>query len=628
MCGIAGFVAERDADAATLRTMTDALSHRGPDGAGYFLATSADGRHRIGLGHRRLAIIDLEGGAQPMSDVEQGCVLTFNGEIYNYRELRHELIGRGHVFRTSSDTEVVLAAYRQWGEACLTHLHGMFAFALWDERRQLVFLARDRFGKKPLFVMRDGGNLAFASEIKALLSLSWAPRSIDPAGLSGYFSYRYVPGPRTLFAGIGKLPPAHYAVFAGGTYHEARYYDVPDSCPRSSRANAATPRDDGKDDAVAGFLKRLDTAVAARMVSDVPFGAFLSGGIDSSAVVGLMTRHSNRRVMTFSVGFDEAAYSELEYAGEVARHFNTDHAEVVVRAAEVADLLPEMTSFRDAPVAEAADVPLYRLSQEAAKRVKMILSGEGSDEILGGYPKHVYERFVLNYQSVMPASLHRLVVTPVAARLPYGYSRIHTLVETAGLYDTSTRMARWFGALTPSARRELLAVDLPPALADIPRSPDEPLRGILAFDQQSWLPDNLLERGDRMTMAASIEARMPFMDHQLAEYVSLLPDSLRVKGMTTKWLLRRAMERILPHRILTRPKVGFRVPISDWFRGQWRDFVRGALLDSSSLTGRLYRPARLAQVIREHEQRRHNHEKLLWSLLALELFQRQYRLAL
>jgi asparagine synthase (glutamine-hydrolysing) len=627
MCGIAGFVGRQGVNAEVLQRMTDALVHRGPDGSGRFIRRCENGTGLVGLGHRRLAIIDLAGGAQPMADAEGQLVLTFNGEIYNYRELRAALARLGHTFQTHSDTEVILAAYREWDVSCVERFNGMFAFALWDARRERLFLARDRFGKKPLFLIRHNGGLAFASEIKALLGLPWMSRQLDPIALAGYFAYRYVPGPQTFFSGVRKLPPAHYALFEKGIYCEARYYVIPDSMERGLLAAGRADRK--PENAVDEFLRLLNDAVKARMVSDVPFGAFLSGGIDSSAVVALMARHGSRPITTFSVGFDEAAYSELEYAGEVARHLGTEHHEIVVRHGDVADLLPELTWFRDAPVAEPADAPLYRMSRAAAGHVKMILSGEGSDEVLGGYPKHVYEPWVTRYQDIVPPIIHRLLVEPLAQFLPYNARRIRTLVESAGLYDHEIRMARWFGALTPTERKALLALQLPHSGADIPLPLHEPLRSILAFDQQSWLPDNLLERGDRMTMAASIEARMPFMDHRIAEYVSGLPDRLRVNGRTTKWLLRRAMEQVLPGRILTRPKVGFRVPVAQWFREQWRDMVHDALIDTAtSSTEGIYDRLELRRIVTEHQKGYRNHEKLLWSLLALELFQRRYRLAI
>ena len=621
MCGIAGWIAStslvREAD---LRRMIDVIRHRGPDDEGFFVADVSRGRDRVALGHCRLAIIDLAGGRQPMASADGAQVLTFNGEIYNYRDLRRELSAAGHSFRTMSDTEVVLEAYRRWGTACLSRLRGMFAFALWDASCNSLFLARDRFGKKPLFYLADPGVFAFASEIKALLELPGVERRLSPAALARYLEYRYVPGPDTLFSGISKLPPGHFGLWQGGRLGVTRYYVPPDAMARSDEPRSG--------DVIGDFLSLLDEAVQLRMISDVPFGAFLSGGLDSSSVVALMSRHSVHPIKTFSVGFVESRYSELAYAGEVARHFATDHHEITVDAAAVMTTLPRMTRFRDAPVGEPADIPMYKLSEAAAEKVKMVLTGEGADEILGGYPKHILERFVARYQRVVPPAFHRKIVMPLADRLPYRQHRLHTLASNAGVYDMEERMARWFGALSHEDRVRLSSLpDGVPADVVLPRSAGSALRCILAFDQQSWLPDNLLERGDRMTMAASIETRMPFMDHVFAAFVSALPDRYRIRGMTTKWILRKAMSRVLPERILTRTKIGFRVPVNEWFRTSWRSFLVDTLTATSSLTRATLPGSFVRTVLADHIDGRRNHEKLLWTLLTLELFQGEYRLS-
>jgi asparagine synthase (glutamine-hydrolysing) len=619
MCGIAGWIgSDQSLGETELKRMIAAERHRGPDGAGYRLIEAADGR-RVALGHCRLSIIDLAGGAQPMATPDGAQIVTFNGEIYNYRELARELSAIGHRFSTQSDTEVVLEAYRRWGPACLERLRGMFAFALWDGSSQSLFLARDRFGKKPLFLMERGGTLAFASEIGALLALPGVERRFSSAALGLYLDYRYVPGPETLFDGIRKLPPGHAAVWRSGRLEIRRWYEPPDAREREPRRDVP--------DVVGEFLEELDEAVRVRMVSDVPFGAFLSGGIDSSSIVALMSRHSPFPVKTFSVGFTDAAYSELAYAAEVARHFRTDHREIVIGPEAVRDDLARLTRFRGAPIGEPADIPIYRMSLEAARTVKMVLTGEGSDEMLGGYPKHVFERFVARYQTFVPETVHRHVIGKAAALLPYKYYRLQTLAATAGCRDWNERMARWFGAMAHDDRVALAS--LPPVKAEIGDGVDSgsALRAILAFDQQSWLPDNLLERGDRMTMAASIEARMPFMDHELAAFVSSLPDRYRVRGTTTKWILRQAMARILPSRILTRPKVGFRVPVNDWFRTTWRDFLTATLGERGAISREIVPAPFIERILAEHIGGRRNHEKLLWTLLTLEVFQQQYGLS-
>ncbi len=607
-------------DDGAMAAVLEALAHRGPDGAG---ACAFQGsRHRVVLGHRRLAIIDPQGARQPMCDDAAGIALSFNGEIYNFRELRDELVQHGQRFALDSDTEVLLRAYQQWDTEVVHHLRGQFAFAVWDARKDRLLLARDRFGEKPLYLCESGGSVFFASEVKALLKIPGIRPEVDLAAVREYLAYRYVPGPRTHFAGIRKLPPATYAVWQYGRRREVRYWAPPDRNPR-----AATPRRTA--DAVKEFLAELDAAVKLEMVSDVPFGAFLSGGLDSSTIVALMSRH-HPKVKTFSVGFAEARYSELPYARQVAQQFGTEHHEIVVSQHDLMGYLPKLVAYRDAPVAEPSDIPIYMLACEAARSVKMVLTGEGSDELLGGYPKHVMERHAWTYR-VLPAFVRRGLIAPLAHALPYRFRRTKTAVETTAIGDWRERYVRWFGALDRAACDRLAGPVLNGAPVLDLRVPfdaapgNSNLRRILYFDQTSWLPDNLLERGDRMTMAASIEARVPFLDHRLAEYVSTLPDELRVRGLATKWILREAGKSLIPRRIRKRPKVGFRVPVNEWLRGDMREFLLEHLASSSSITRGYYNAAVLDGMLEEHLKGRHNHEKLLWMLLNLEIWHRAYR---
>ncbi len=620
MCGIAGWVAEpASAPAAdTLDRMLQALAHRGPDDGGTCHFRSAGTGHHVSLGHRRLAIIDPEGARQPMCDKDAGLALTFNGEIYNFRELRGELSRLGYRFARDSDTEVLLRAYQHWQGDVVDHLRGMFAFAIWDARNERLFLARDRFGEKPLFLHHSGGGMYFASEIKALLRVPGVRSAVNLEAVWDYLAYRYVPGPQTLFTGIRKLNPGTTATWERGQWRERRYWTAPDREPGRSL--------EPQPDVIEGFRSRLDDAVRLQMVSDVPFGAFLSGGIDSSTIVALMSRHSSR-VNTFSVGFGEGGYSELAYAAEVAGRLGTRHHELMVTDRDIVERLPRLVAFRDAPVSEPSDIPIHMLACEAARSVKMVLTGEGSDEILGGYPKHMAEPFVRGYQR-LPGWLRRFVA-PLVHALPCDSRRLKIAVTNFNIEDTRERYARWFGALSAAERDRLSllrvngasAADAPPFDAH-PRA--SALRRILYFDQTSWLPDNLLERGDRMTMAASIEARVPFLDHEIAAFVSSLPDRYRVRGLRSKWILREAAKQLVPRCILTRQKVGFRVPVSVWFRGAMRGFLLDHLKGGSSITRRYCDPGTLDRVLAEHLEGRQNHEKLLWSLLNLEIWHRQY----
>ncbi|MGB6603825.1 MAG: asparagine synthase (glutamine-hydrolyzing) [Steroidobacteraceae bacterium] len=623
MCGITGYFSTnaRGDLGRALQGMTDAIAHRGPDDVGYFESITSDGRARVGLGHRRLSIIDLSTGHQPLGNADGSVQIVFNGEIYNFETLRDELSARGCIFRTRSDTEAIVHAYQEWGTDCVLHLRGMFAFAIWDARRGRLFLARDRFGKKPLFIHSQNGTLLFASEIKALLRFPGVVARVNRAALRDYFRYRYVPAPATLFADVRKLMPGSWMTCDADGMAESRFYLPPDG------ASLGTPL--GGPDPVGGFLELLEQSVRIRMISDVPFGAFLSGGLDSSAVVALMARHSSLPVKTFSVGFSETDYSELPHARTIAELFRTEHHELMVSQAHLLEHLPQLTRFRDAPVAEPSDIPIYLLAREARRTVKMVLTGEGSDEMLGGYPKHVYERYAVPYQR-LPRWLRQRLIEPTVQMLPYRFRRAKTAIANLGIESRAQRMPRWFGALSEADCARLLMLPPPPAAQQsdpLDVAPgDSPLRAILFFDQTSWLPDNLLERGDRMTMGASLEARMPFLDHELAAFVSALPDAWRVRGFTTKRLLRLAMRRLLPQRILQRPKVGFRVPINEWFRTSMREYLLTHLAGSDSRTRDYYRPEQLRRILQEHIDGRHNHEKLLWCLLNLEIWHREFSL--
>jgi asparagine synthase (glutamine-hydrolysing) len=617
MCGIAGWImpASRAPHERALRPMLEAIVHRGPDGEGVRAFAAPRSDQRVVLGHRRLAIIDPNGSRQPMVDEQAGLALTFNGEIYNFRELRAELEKHGHRFERDSDTEVLLHAYRQWGAECVPRLRGQFAFAIWDAPRERLFLARDRFGEKPLFLREAAGGLYFASEIKALLRAPLGAPEIDPAAIWECLAYRYVPGPRTLFKGIRKLPPATAAIWERGRLRETRYWTPPDRNPWRGPAPA---------DPVGEFRARLKETVELEMVSDVPFGAFLSGGIDSSTVVALMCGFGTR-VKTFSVGFAEDGYkyNELHHAAALARRLGTQHHELVVSHRELMQYLPQLVASRDAPVSEPSDIPIFLLAREASRTVKMVLTGEGSDELLGGYRKHGVEKQIASLTGFLPRTLLR----PLAHALPARLRELKIALSSLACGDWRERYVRWFGAQDFGERKRLAPRFPEKASSENPAHFDadpgtSALRRVLYYDQTSWLPDNLLERGDRMTMAASIEARVPFLEHRLAEFVSTLPDEWRVKGRTTKRVLREAARTLLPADILTRRKIGFRVPVGEWLRGEMRDYLVEHLASGASLTRAYYDAAVLDRLIDEHVSGRQAHDKLLWTLLNLEVWQR------
>jgi asparagine synthase (glutamine-hydrolysing) len=496
----------------------------------------------------------------------------------------------------------------------------MFGFALWDGAEQRLILARDAFGKKPLFLAELQNVLLFGSEIEPLVQFPGLNRAFDSEALGHYLLNRYVPGPSTFFRAVKKLQPGHYAVWQSGTLKTTRYFTPP----------VATTEPEVRlfDDAICLFEETFDEAVRIRMRSDAPFGAYLSGGIDSSAVVATMVRHSTGPVRTFSVGFREADYSELDHARAIAGQFGTTHNELVVEPDAFMEHWPTAVRRRGAPVSEASDIPIFMLSEMASSSVKMVLTGEGADELMGGYPKHRAERWIGLYQRLMPHLLHARLIYPLVRSLPYGMRRVKILALAAGERDLVNRMRVWFGGLSVGEAEAMLGRLLsatPPDFFPYSSEIESSLRRTLFFDQTSWLPDNLLERGDRMMMAGSIEGRMPFMDTVLASVVARFPDEFLTGGKGGKTVLRAAMDKILPAEIVRRKKVGFRVPVGEWFKRRYRDFVQDMLASDASSVARMCNRTKLRGLVTEHIGGWQNHEKVLWSLINLEIFMRTFK---
>ena len=621
MCGIAGWIGP-PAGPGCLRNMTNAIRHRGPDGEGQ-VTLPLSGGAVAALGHRRLSIIDLAGGSQPMTSHDGRFTVVFNGEIYNYVEIREELLQRGARFTTSSDTEVILEAWRAWGAECLPRFRGMFAFVLHDDVTRAVVLARDQFGKKPLFLAErqtsSGPVLVFGSEIAALLAHPEVRAELDVDTLYQYLCWRYAPGPFTFFRGIRKLQPASYVTWQAGVMKTQRYWTAPEETARQ-RTPPSEP--------IAAFLDVFDEAVRLRLRADVPLGAFLSGGLDSAAIVATLAHLGAPNLRTFSIGFRDDPASELPFAAETAREIGTTHTSLELAANDLTTLLPMLSRHRGAPIAEPADLPIYMLSVEAAKHVKVILSGEGADEMFAGYPKHVIERYLGRFAGpgLLSVAGHALLVATSPAPAAARRLRIASRAMSTRRFDE--RMISWFGAITPAERGRIWTgpsvLRQPDARPFSPAPGSTPLRRVLHFDQTSWLPDNLLERMDTMTMAASIEARAPFMDVRLAEFASTLPDSCRIKGGITKRIVREALGPRLPQSVLTRRKNGFRMPVTEWFRGPLRDPARELLLTSDSITGPYLDRATVRLYLDEHATGQQNHEKTLWALFALETFLREF----
>jgi len=616
MCGISGvynFGTGEPVDRAALQRSTDAMVHRGPDDEGFYVSAN------IGLGNRRLSIIDLPGGHQPISNEDGTIWITFNGEIYNYRDLRPELESRGHQLKTSSDTETILHLYEERGPACLELLRGMFAFALWDARQQRLFIARDRIGVKPLFYHAEPGRLAFASELRSLKELIGKSPEIDPQAIYDFFGFRYVPAPRTFYRGIEKLLPGHYLLADAGGVQVTQYWDVP-----AEEDTMRSPEDFAEE--VIGHLRE---AVRLRLIADVPLGVFLSGGTDSSAVVAFMSELGARPLRTFSVGFEEPGFSELPYARRVAERFSTEHHELLVRSSDLADELSRLIAFRDEPVAEPTDIALYRISRLASESVKVVLAGEGGDELFAGYPKYAADRLA-GLVSAFPQEVTRAL----ARWLPYRQRRAKLALETLSIRDEAERSATWFASFSREEREDLFSPDFlshidvahPARVFEqyLEKVRDRsPLKRMLYADLKIWLPDNLLLRGDHMTMAASIEERVPFLDHKLVELAARIPSKMLARGFRTKVLLRQALRPHLPPEVLHRRKVGFAVPIGPWFRKPLKSFVADLVLSPEAQSRGYFNRRAMEQFVREHFDGVRDRWKQLWALVNFELWVRQ-----
>jgi asparagine synthase (glutamine-hydrolysing) len=637
MCGIAGLVS-RDALAPDGRAravaMREILVHRGPDEAGLF-----EDRHAA-LAHRRLSIVDLTTGQQPLANEDKTVWVSFNGEIYNHADVRRDLEPRGHVYHTRSDTETIVHAYEQWGDECVQRFRGMFAFALWDARKRRLLLVRDRLGIKPLYWTRVGDTVLFASEIKALFASGLIQPEANEAALPEALSTRYVAGEATLFRGIRKLLPGHLLVFEDGEVSVRRYWDVPTGRPKGRHY------DDGSraglqagPDMVARFRALLEESVRLRLMSDVPLGMFLSGGIDSSAIAALMARMIDRPLQTFSVAFDQRAFNELEYAREVARAIGADAHEIVINDRDFFGALPRLVWHEDEPIAHTSSVPLYFVSALARQHVTVVLTGEGSDELLAGYGK--YPRIAWNwragtiYERMLPAAARRAVAEGVVPRLPGRLGRYARRSFLAMERTPESMFLDNFASIRLGEQRRLLAARLRAAANpqqayassmahfDAPNGGSTFLDRLLYADIKTYLVE-LLMKQDQMSMATSIESRVPFLDHKLVEFAATLPDRWKLSGLTTKRVLREAMRGVLPPSILNRPKMGFPVPFASWLRGGWNDVARQVLLDRRTRQRGIIDAPAVDQLLRDHAAGHTEGGDRIWTLMNLELWYRTF----
>ena len=621
MCGIYGEIGPLSIDERRARLATDRLLHRGPDECGAWVGG------KVFLGMRRLSIIDLSGGQQPIWNEDKTCCIVFNGEIYNFLDLRPELEAKGHVFHTRSDTEVILHAYEEWGTDCLKRLNGMFAIAIWDATRDRLFLARDRIGEKPLYYYHDKGRLVFGSEIKAILADPAIPRELNPAGLSNFLAFGHAIAPETIYRNIRKLLPGHYLLARDGAIEIHEYWDVGGEQQSAGSEEEYAER----------ILALTDDSVRRRMIADVPVGAFLSGGVDSSAIVALMKRHATGPVKTFSLGFTiGGAYNELDDARAVATHLGTEHYELKVEHADLVHTLRTLVWHYDEPFGDAASFPLYLLSKFAREHVKVVLSGDGGDELFGGYRRYSADRFASLYQK-LPRALTRHLIPSLVKRLPR-MRRIKRTLNTWPIADPARRYAAWLVAFTPEMQRELLLAgahnagpDYDPAWT-FPHyyhrlngsTANDHLNRLMYVDVKTWLADAYMEKADKATMACSLEARLPLLDHRLVELAFQIPGRFKIRGGSMKHIFKQAVRDIVPAAVLTKPKHGFAVPTDPWFRGKLKDFTFDVLLDQSTRQRGYFNRAFVEKLWREHLEGRHVWDSQLWLLLNFELWHRIY----
>ena len=621
MCGIAGMVGtERGcvADAAVLRRMCDVIAHRGPDDDGYYL------KGPVGLGMRRLSIIDLSTGHQPISNEDGSVWIVFNGEIYNFLELREELRARGHVFRTNTDTEAIIHLYEDFGSECVRRLRGMFAFAIYDTRDRSLLLARDRLGKKPLHYAIDGQWFLFGSEIKSLLEAAPDLTEVNREAILNYFYFGYVPDPQTAFRNIHKLPPGHTLEFRNGSVAVKSYWDVPEY---------GTNEQISEEECLGELERRLAEAVQLRLISDVPLGALLSGGVDSSLVVGLMAKATSRPVKTFTIGFDHSEFDETHYARQVAKRFATEHHELVLKP-DVVGTLEKLTPAMEEPFADSSILPTYYVSCLARQHVTVALSGDGGDELFAGYER--YARLLQrNYLKYLPEWLGRIYREQLFHKLPSFYGRRFLFNASLPVRDRYIDNVSHFPAW--GRERELFSADFL-SFADSVASPlnlfreyfdhapaDDLVSRLLYLDTKTYLPFDILTKVDRMSMATSLEVRVPMLDHVFVEWVASLPVSLKFRNGAGKYILKKLAERVgVPKEVLYRPKRGFAMPLVHWMRKELKHDLVEILLEPRTLERGYYSKPALRNLVEEHTSGRRDRSHELWLLLMLELWHRNF----
>jgi asparagine synthase (glutamine-hydrolysing) len=622
MCGICGvfdFSGNR-VDRQFVQRMGDRIQHRGPDGAGYYVSGP------VGLGNRRLSIIDLEGGQQPQANEDESIQIVFNGEIYNFIELREELVKKGHVFKTRSDTEVIVHAYEEWGDECPKRFNGMFAFALWDSNRRRLLLARDHLGVKPLYYTQIGTRLLFASEIKALLTDPECPREVDLQALGQLFTLRYVPSPSTLFEGIRKLPPAHRMIVGAEGIRIERYWDWTPQI----RASVNEPA------LIEEYQALVEDAVRLQMRSDVPVGLFLSSGIDSGSLLAIMSKLSNQAVRTFTIGFEYGEESnETDDARELAKMFGSDHSERVIGPADYEKYYQRYLWDLEEPVGNETAAAFYFVSLITSQKVKVALTGQGADEPWAGYGRYLGVKLSRLY-SRLPQVLTKDVLSRVGERWVKHEQLKRGLI---GLYekDVLSRLVNVYSFFSPAMKEQLYqpwlrehisanGAEARKALQDLQGRVKnlDPLTQVLYLDTRTNLPDDLLMVGDKTSMANSLEVRVPFLDYRLVEFIETLPPNLKIRGIQGKYLHKKAVEKWLPKKVVYRKKKGFANPIDKWLRQSMRPFVDECLLSKDAAVNRYFNPEFIRETLEKHEQNQEQYRRHIYLLLSFELWHRQF----
>lgn len=629
MCGICGIAVSRGGphvSEGALRRMNQTILHRGPDEDGYYV------NEKVGLASRRLSIIDLAGGSQPI-DNEDGMIrIVFNGEIYNYKELRDYLEKHGHSFRTQSDTEVILHLYEEFGTDSLQHLDGIFGFAIWDERKQELLLARDRMGIKPMYYTHlPDWQFIFGSEMKAVLANPAVERKIDLIALNEYLSYEYVPSPRTIIRNVWRLEAGHYLVFNRRGVETHAYDSL------SFRHSESRPPVDWRDYS-ASLYKTLRSAVERELVSDVPVGVLLSGGLDSSAIAALMTGLYRGRVESFTIGFEEGSFDESKYARQVAQHLNTNHNEMILTSRKAVDLVAEISNFMDEPFADSSIIPTYLLSHFARQKVKVVLGGDGGDELFAGYPTVLSHRLIGYYEKLVPWGLRAYLAPRVMDKLKVSFDnisldfRLRRFLSGRGV-PLLTRHQRWLGSFVDEEKASLLQGWIQPVLRDTyhqsfeyARECDakEALNQILFNDQKTYLEGDILYKVDRASMAASLEVRVPFLNREVVRFANDLPLDLKLHRFTGKFLLKKMMRDRLPANIIQRAKKGFNMPVAYWLSGDLKELMTDMLSPAFIEEQGLFNGAYIRQLTEEHFAHRKDNRKLLWTLLMFQVWHRRY----